>query len=444
MVQSLFSSLLLRVGEGMKQWAAQAVQSVGARQGLIMAAATLLAGGFDYGVNVVIGRMLVPTQFSVFVAVTALLQVVVHVTNVIRNVVAFYTAEATVLPDAPAKISRFLQRRWRWVVRWGLAATAVATLLAPLIARLMRIDSPWPLWAGCLTIFMLFLRPVTDGALQGLQRFLGLGTVQVLQALLRFALAPLLIWFGWEAVGALLSLPLAMAGALLLALWLLRGYFGALPPGAAARPVSWNYSALTLLGLLAFALMVNVDAILVKRLFGPLVAGDYSPVVTLGKINLFIPLGIGLVLFPKATQRHAAGRDARPVLLLALAATLLPGLTITAVYFLIPGLLVQTIFTDAYANPGAVLGLVGLATTLYAGVNIWLNYALSLERRAFVYALALIVLLQVVAMLLFPLTLPIFATIMVSAGLLANLAGAFVLLPMKVDPQTTDSTDSFP
>jgi len=354
--------------------------------------------------------------------------VVVHVTNVIRNVVAFYTAEATVLPDAQAKISRFLQRRWRWVWRWGLAATAIAALLAPLIARLMRIDSPWPLWAGCFTIFMLFLRPVTDGALQGLQRFLGLGTVQGLQALLRFALAPLLIWLGWEAVGALLSLPLAMAGALLLALWLLRGYFGAQQPGAVARPVSWNYSALTLLGLLSFALMVNVDAILVKRLFGSLLAGDYSPVVTLGKINLFIPLGIGLVLFPKATQRHAAGRDARPVLLLALAATLLPGLAVTVVYFLNPGFLVQTIFTDAYANPGVVLGLVGLATTLYSGVNIWLNYALSLERAAFVYALALIVLLQVAAMLLFPFSLPVFAAIMVTAGLLANLAGAFILL----------------
>ncbi|MFO7536844.1 MAG: hypothetical protein R6X32_02155 [Chloroflexota bacterium] len=416
----------------MRLRAQRVMTSMGARQGVIMAGATLVAGGFDYLVNVVIGRMLLPTEFSIFIAVTALLQVAVHVANVIRNVVAFYTAELTVQPNATAKIGVFLQRRWRWVLRWGLVGTAVMALLSPLIARLMGIDSPWPLWAGSLTLFMLFLRPVTDGALQGLQRFLGLGTIQVLQAVLRFGLAPLLIWLGLASVGALLSLPLAMAGALLLALWLLRGYFGPLSGDEIARPVSWNYSALTLVGLLAFALMVNVDAILVKRLLGAVIAGDYSPVVTLGKINLFIPLGIGLVFFPKATQRQAAGRDARPVLLLALAATLLPGLGLTAVYFLFPGFLVQTIFTNAYADPGLVLGLVGLATTLYAGVNIWLNYALSLGRRSYVYGLAFIVILQVAAMLLFPIDLQTIALIMVTAGLMANLMGAATMLRSSI------------
>lgn len=404
------------------------VNSVGARQGMLMAAATLLAGGFDYLVNVLIGRMLLPTQFAVFVAVTALLQVVVHVTNVIRNVVAFYTAELTVQPDAAAKIPPFLRRRWRWAWQWGSVATLGMALLTPLVVRLIRLDSPWPLWAGCLTILMLFLRPVTDGALQGLQRFLGLGTIQICQALLRFGFAPLLIWFGLEAVGAILSLPLAMMGALCLALWLLRGYWRVEPAAAPPHPVSWNYSAITLLGLLAFALMVNIDAILIKRLFGPAVAADYGPVVTLGKMNLFIPLGIGLVLFPKATQRQAAGRDARPVLLLALAATLLPGLVLTLVYFVWSGPLVQTIFTTAYARPGIVLGLVGLATTLYAGVNIWLNYALSLGRHTFVYGLAIIVLGQIMAMLLFPLNLRVIALIMVAAGLCANIVGAVTTL----------------
>jgi O-antigen/teichoic acid export membrane protein len=180
----------------------------------------------------------------------------------------------------------------------------------------------------------------------------------------------------------------------------------------------------TLVGLLAFALMTNVDAIVVRRFFGDAAAEAYAPVVTLGKINLFIPLGIGLVLFPKATQRHAAGRDARPVLLLALAATLLPGLLLTIIYFLWPGRLVELVFGAAYADPGRVLGLVGLATTLYAGVNIWLNYALSLERRSYVLALAVTVFLQIGGMVLIHSRLETIAWIMVASGLVANIAGA--------------------
>ena len=189
------------------------------------------------------------------------------------------------------------------------------------------------------------------------------------------------------------------------------------------RPISRKYALTTLAGLLAFALMVNVDPILVRRLFGDAIAEAYAPIVTLGKMNLFIPLGIGLVLFPKATQRQAAWRDSRPVLLLALAATLLPGLAFTLLYWIVPGRIVHTIFGEAYAAPGVVLALVGLATTLYAGVNIWLNYALSLERHSYIYALAAIVAGQIGAMLLFHARLESIALIMILTGITANLAG---------------------
>jgi O-antigen/teichoic acid export membrane protein len=393
-----------------------------------MAAATVVAGGFDYLVNVLAGRTLIPAEFSVFVSVTALLQVMVHATNVIRNVVAFYTAELTVQPKATARIGAFLRGRWRWAWRWGLVATALMALLSPFVARLLHMPTPLPLWAASFALLLLFLRPVTDGALQGTQMFIGLGSVQVLQAVLRLALAAILLRLGLQTFGAILSLPLASGGALLVAIWLLRPWFYNTdeedPPGN----ISWHYSAHTLFGLLAFALLVNVDAIVVKRFFSLEVAGDYSPVVTLGKINLFIPLGVSMVLFPKSAQRRASGRDPRPVLLLALAATLLPGLLLATAYFLFPGVIVQTIFTDAYSDPGIVLGLVGLATTLYASTNVWLNYALSLDRRTYVLALVAMVLLQILGMLLFHNSLLTIVLIMLLAGLVGNVLGVVTML----------------
>jgi O-antigen/teichoic acid export membrane protein len=165
-----------------------------------------------------------------------------------------------------------------------------------------------------------------------------------------------------------------------------------------------------------------MDALIVKRLFSPEVAGNYAPIVTLGKMNLFVPLAMGLVLFPKATQRVADGRDPRPILLLALAATLLPGLALTAVFYLFADLIVPLLFTDAYASLGLILPLVGLATTLYAGLNIWLNYALSLKRQAFVYGLGVVVVLQIMGMSVST-SLINFALVMVTAGLLGNIVG---------------------
>ena len=402
------------------------LQSLGltssALQSGFLAVAMIAAGSFDYAVNILAGRRLVPMEFSVFVTVTAILQVMVQATNVIRNVVAFYTAESTVSTDASARVGMVLRRSWHWAWRWGMIVTVALALAGPVLARFLRIDSPWPLWAAALALLLLFLRPVTDGTLQGVQHFWGLGWVQILQSIGRLAFTALLIGLGGQAAGVILALPLGSTLALALALLLLRSYFRALP-STMPRPISRKYALTTLAGLLAFALMVNVDPILVRRLFGDAIAEAYAPIVTLGKMNLFIPLGIGLVLFPKATQRQAAGRDSRPVLLLALAATLLPGLAFTLLYWIVPGRIVHTIFGEAYAAPGVVLALVGLATTLYAGVNIWLNYALSLERHSYIYALAAIVAGQIGAMLLFHARLESIALIMILTGITANLAG---------------------
>jgi O-antigen/teichoic acid export membrane protein len=304
-----------------------------------------------------------------------------------------------------------------------------ALLLSPFIARFMKMDSPWPLYAASLALLMLFVRPVTDGTLQGIQHFIGLGTVQVLQSVLRLAFAAVLIMAGLQAFGAMLSLPLATTAAMLVAVWFLRTYFKYPDTEVPVPSVSLRYSVYTLVGLLSFALLVNVDAIVVKRFFSETVAGDYGTVVTLGKINLFATLGIGMVLFPKATQRHSAGRDPRPVLVLALVATFLVGALLTVAYFLASGLIVHTIFSDIYADPGIVLGLVGVATTLYAGISIWLNYALSLDRHNYVIALAVLVVLVILGMGLYHESLVTIASIMIVAGVTGNLAGAITTLP---------------
>jgi len=397
--------------------------SIGVRDSLVMALAMGLAGGVDYAVSLFAGRWLMPVEYGVFIAVAAVMQVLAQLTNTIRNVVAFYTAELSSRRDAPQGVAAFVQRVWRWGWRWGLLMTAIMAAVSPVLARALRLPNAWPLWAASPVVLLFFIRTVTDGALQGLQSFGSFGAVQFIQSLLRLVFAAGLIWLGFQAAGAIIALPLAMAVVLILALWLLRPLFQDRSAVGSQR-VSWHYSSYTLLGLAAFAVLSNMDALFVKHFFSPTVAGDYAPVVTLAKMSLFIPLALGIVLFSKATKRRAGGRDPRPILLLALAATLLPGFVLTAVYFLFPGFIVRTIFTAAYANPGLVLGMANLAASLYAGLNIWLNYALSLNRPSFVYILAGILVLQMVGMYLFGRDSLIHMTlIMVSAGLAGNLAG---------------------
>lgn len=415
------------------------LRSVGMRHGLIMGASMISAGVLDYAVNVVAGRWLGPIDYGIFISVTAILQILLLLSIAIRIVVAFYTAEFGAGSDSANRVAALVHRAWRWAWRWGLLSTALMVSISSLLSRLLRLPSSWPLWAASLMVLMLFLRETTYGALQGIQAFTGLGLAQIMQALLRLLFAAGFILLGWRAVGAIVAQPLGCILALGVALRWLRPQFRN-RVNILDRAVSWRFSACTLLGLAFFGVLTNLDALFVKHFFSPEIAGNYGTVVTLSKVSLFLPWAIGFVLLPKVTRRQAEGRDPRPILLLALAATLAPGLAITTGYFLAPGSLVRIIFTGAYADPGVVLGLASLASTLYAALFIWLNYALSLERPAFVSALAGVLVWQGLGMYLFGReNLVAMTAIMVSAGLVGNLSGfvtTWFTLPARKEIRT--------
>jgi O-antigen/teichoic acid export membrane protein len=399
------------------------LRSVGTRHGMVMGIAMVLAGGLDYAVNVIAGRWLEPVQYGIFISVMAILQVMLLLAIAIRMVVAFYTVELAAREDSAGQVGTFVRRAWRWAWRWGLAGTLVMALSGPLLAHWLRLANPWPVWAASLMVLMLFLRETGYGALQGTLAFAGLGLVQVVQALLRIVFSAGLISLGGHAAGAILALPLSCAAGLWLALWWLRPVFRS-PDTVGECSVSWRYSANTLMGLAAFGLLTNLDAIFVKRFFSPEVAGNYGPVVTLAKISLFLPWAIGIVLFPKVARRQATGRDPRPILWMALAAALAPGLGLTILYFAFPRVLVSAVFANAYGDPGVVLGMASLAATLYAGLNIWLNYALSLGRPTFIYAMLALVVFQAGSMLAFGRERLVNVTlVMVATGLIGNLSG---------------------
>lgn len=421
------------------------LRSAGARHGLILSGAMIAAGALDYAVNVVAGRWLVPLDFGVFVTVMAVVQVVTLLTIAVRMVVAFQVAALGVSPDGPARIGDFARGAWRWAWRWGALAAGVMVLVSPLLARALRLPGPLPLLLASVMAALLFPREAAFGVLQGTQAFGALGLVQVVQAMLRLLLSAGLIALGWRASGAVVAQPLSAAVCLALTVWYLRPHLESRrAPGPPT--VNWGHALSIVLGLALFGLLTNLDALFVKHFFTARAAGDYGPVVTLAKICLFLPWALGLVLFPKVARRRAAGVDPRPLLLLALGAAMAPGFALSGLYFLLPGQVVRFVFTGAYGDPGLVLGLAGLAASLQSGAHIWLNYALSLERKAYVWALGCVLALQLLAMLAFGRhDLVHMTAVMALAALAANVAGALLTgVPAPVAARGTPPAEAVP
>ncbi len=397
-------------------------------QSLALVAGVTIAYGLDYLFNLVIGRMLTPVEFSIVVALAGVGQVLVVSSRVIQTVVTRYISRFQAGDEADGRIASFFQAMFRASWRWGSLAWVILILLSWPLATFLQIEEIGPVQALAAATLLMVVRPVVGGALQGLQQFSALSTVQIAQALLRLLLGALLVWLGWGAFGAMLSLPLASGVALIVG-WVLLDT--AVKQKTAVHhqvhlPEMFRYASYTAAGLIGYALLINMDAILVRRLFDPSVAGNYSAAITLGKVIQFFPVAIIMILFPKAARRQAAHQDAGKILLLAMGIVGLVCGGIALIYSLFPEPIINLVLGSEYQVEGLVLGLVGLAMLLLSLSNVWLNYFLSTEWTYYVYLIGLGIVVQLGAMILFHDELWQMPAAMVVTGLWLNLAGLII------------------
>jgi O-antigen/teichoic acid export membrane protein len=398
-----------------------------------MFAATSLTNVLDYAYNVAMGRLLSAEGYGVLTALNAILQIVAVSMVVGSTVVARYTAEF-VAREQPGQMGSFVREGLRKTLLWGGGAALALALASGPLARLLQIPSAMPVLVAAVALVPMVVKLVTVGTLQGQQKFTALGITHVSQAVLRLAMGVLLVYLGLDAVGALAAVPIGVAGNVLLGIV----FLGALvwkPTDVAHRvsaPDLARYAGVTTIGVVSFAALTNMDALIVKHFYTPTQAGHYALALTLGKIVIFMPAAFAQVLFPKSAQRHAQQRDSSRLLWLSLAATLLPCVGLAVLYFALPDLILK--FAFGVANPFGqpVLGLIALAMTGYALVNVWLNYFLSVERSGFVYALPVCLVVQFTALALFHASLAQVAIVVAvcSAGLLV-FAGLWFYLSMS-------------
>lgn len=409
-------------------------QSRGARQGLWMLTATVLSGGLNYLVNMAMGRMLGPADYSVYAALLTLHTTLMTLTGVGQTVVTNYAAQMAAL-GAWDRVRRLAGRAVIWCAPLGVGAAALIFVGAGLIARALQLPALPPVYALAAAALPLALVPAALGLTRGLQRFGAFGGAQIGGAAARVGSGILLVSLGLGATGAVFSLFFATAGVVLAAglglpeLW--RGRRAApspASPGPVAAPggAVGRFVAFAALGMVSYALLTGMDVLIVKARFPATEAGLYAAVATVGKIALWVPGALTFLLLPKVAAGRAAGRDTVKVLRATQGAALALCGAATVVFFVAGPWVMRVLFGDVYVAMGHLLGLYGVAMTLYALVAIWLNYFLALEQVSFIGLLVLGTILQAAGLLLASTPNDIIVAIIIS-GLLLAIMGEVIL-----------------
>lgn len=142
---------------------------------------------------------------------------------------------------------------------------------------------------------------------------------------------------------------------------------------------------------------VNSDMVLVKYYFSPQDSGLYSLAQMVGKIFLFLPGAISLVMFPKTTGLNAKNMDTVSILKKSIMYVF--GLCILSVLFYnsFPYLVLKILTGKSYPESIMLGRLFSISMSFFALLYILLMYFLSVKDLRFIKYLVFFTALQLIA-----------------------------------------------
>ena len=358
----------------------------GIRAGLLVLITSLVGHAGNFLFYVVASRQLTPADFAEVAAVTAMGLIVFTPVNGVAAAAARDIAQKIAVDD-PAAARAIVA----WLVRRLLVVQAVlfgvGAALTPLATDVVGLSNPvtWllaVLWLSLgLTLYAML------GPLQGYGRF---GYVGALLAgplgLLRVVfLVPLGAALG--VPGAATALVVATVIGLVIA-WL--GLRRALsvssalpaPVGSGLRDLS-----IAVLALFGFASLTNVDVILANSLLTGAQAATYASAALLGKIALYGPAALSMVLLPNVAARISQGQGIGRPVLLTQAAVIGSGLVTSLVFLLASRSLVGAVFGPDYAAAYPLLFPLSLVMTAAAVMNVNVTIAIARNDKRLIVGL---------------------------------------------------------
>jgi O-antigen/teichoic acid export membrane protein len=372
-----------------------AFRSGGTRVGLLILTTSMVGHLGNYLFYVLAARALSPAQFADVSAMTALATITFMPASGVQAAVARDTASliASGRPGDADGLTRSVARALGLV---QAALLLVLVLATPAAVAFLDLSSDAVWWTGTAWLVLGLALQVGLGPLQGRQRFGAVGAVLAgpLGALRPLLLVPGVALAG--VTGALGALVLATVVGLVGVGWVLRRSF----LDRASPRVRLTGALPAIAALVGIAALTNADVLAAKTLLPPTAAGLYASAALLGKIALYAPSALALVLLPKVTARLASGQDVRTPALVTMGATVATGGLVALAILLAPPESVGLVFGPEYIDAYALAAPLAAVMTLCALLQVHLMMALATREWATLWTAAGAAVLQLLGLAL--------------------------------------------
>jgi len=354
----------------------------------------------NYIYNIIMARMLGPAEFSLFASLISIFIILSSLISTIQTVTTKYISNFFAEKDYKS-ISNFFFGSFKKITLICLIFSIFFILASKQIALFLNAASPIPIIIlGSMVIISIFVS-ISRGTLQGIQNFSHLSLNLIIDAILRLVIGILLVYLGFKNSGAIGSSSISGFIAILISFIPLSFIFKNRNNKQDIKQdinflEVYKYTVPVLIASICVFILISLDLVLVKHFFNELNAGQYSAASTMGRIVIFIPGAIGLVMFPKVAEYHKKGLDSINILKKSLFITLILCGGVTICYFLFPNFLIRIMFGKVYENSAYLIKFFGIAMTFFALNNILISYNLSIEKFKFIFPTIFFTILQIV------------------------------------------------
>lgn len=360
------------------------------RSGVTLTIATGVMNAANWLYHVMMSRALGPADYGALSALIGLLLVLTVPMNTIQMGVSAFVALAGANRDEVA-LKRTLIESLKTFMLFAVGAFAILALLSGWLAGVLKLRSPIPVVIIGVVLVPWAILPVFRGLLQGTQRFVALGASLATEAVVKLAVASLLVTLGLGLGGAVAGVGLGSIVALGLTLPVMRTLFRTRAADDAAEQETHGVRLATMLRSLVpyalaigcFTVLTQADVVLVKALFAPHEAGVYAAASTGGRIVLSLTGALPMVMLPEIVRRTAANVDGRSVVIRGLLYVGLTGGALVILYAAAPIHVIRVIFGSQYLEATSLLWPLGLAMLMHQLALLGMCYQLGIRRVDF-------------------------------------------------------------
>lgn len=354
-------------------------------------------------------RNLTPVDFGLFNSLLAILvlfsQFPATVTSVLTRFISRYHAHGKF-----AEIKGIILSLGTKVAGAGVLIFFGIVAIHHPLSRFLNVPDNKIFLLLSLTILSAYLGTVPGGALQGLQKFSHISFTSFIGGVIKLILVILLVKFGFGVSGALSAFLFSNIFSILLYMYFLKitldkeHHLYSANKKMDFKEVYSYFWPVFIFSLINVSLS-NVDIVMVKHLFSPLEAGFYSIAQVAGKIVLFFPGAIFIVMFPKVAKLQAKGEDTVGILKRSLGYIFMLSGGMAFISIIFPKFVLKVLARQVYPECIPLVRLFCVDMVILSMVFVFLNYYLSLNVRKYLYYFLAAVALEIILIGIFHQTL---------------------------------------